>query len=63
MVVIAADALDRLRHQDEVVLLQRLEDAIHHHHFIFQILLNMAGAAALHILRMAAGQRHVGNRV
>lgn len=50
MVVVAANALDRLRHQDKMVLLQRLEDAVHHHHFVFQILLDMPGAAALQIL-------------
>ena len=43
MVVIAADALNRLRHQDKMVLLQRLQNTVHHHHFIFQILLDMAG--------------------
>ena len=39
--------LDRLRHQDKMVMFQRFENAVHHHDFIFQILLNMARAAAL----------------
>ncbi|VGP52169.1 hypothetical protein SB00612_03219 [Klebsiella pneumoniae] len=47
MIAIAANALDRLRHQYKMVMFQRFENAVHHHDFIFQILLNMARAAAL----------------
>ena len=34
IIVVTANTDDRLRHQTKMVLLQRLLDLFHHHHFI-----------------------------
>ena len=47
MIAIPPDADDRLCHQNEAIVLQRLHQLIHYHDFVFQLLLRINGAATL----------------
>ena len=47
MVAISPNANNRLRHQYETILLQRLHQLIHYGDFVFQLLLHIDGSAAL----------------
>ncbi|MNZ82550.1 hypothetical protein D3C78_1012490 [compost metagenome] len=61
IITITSQAHYRLRHQDKAVVIQRTLYPMQERHLAFDFILHQI-TAALHILRLTAGQRHFRQR-